>query len=215
MVIFSLSINGDISNLINKSTSNNKLIFNIKINELIEEAENGIPAAQCLLGLYYKSGEYGLKKDEEKGIYWISKSASNGYLSAQEWLAGYYRDENTYYEKSWDWGLKAANQGSGEAMRVLAGYALHGYGCNKDFTESIKWLLLSASTGEAASKMWLSELEYKLNIFEKTEFFHAYNLAKIWIEAYQHQKLKIDQTYIEKFEQFCRKNNACLTNCKR
>ncbi len=180
-----------------QETSKQKLVDNIS--EIQKLAERGLPMAQHLLGLYYKLGDHSLPKDESRAIYWITKAASQGNVSAQECLMRYYRDENIDAKQSWYWGLEAAHRGSGEAMRVLAGYAIQGVNCEKSLRECTKWLFLSASAGDLAAKEWLYELDYRLNIYETIEFFDAYHLAHKWLNVYRIPGLKIEEEFFKKF----------------
>lgn len=54
-------------------------------------ADKGDGAAQFNLALMYHRG-LGVALDEQKAVQWYQKSASNGYLKAQEFLAAAYRE---------------------------------------------------------------------------------------------------------------------------
>ncbi len=54
-------------------------------------ASQGDAAAQFNLALMYHRG-LGIAPDEQKAVQWYHKSASNGYVKAQEFLAAAYRE---------------------------------------------------------------------------------------------------------------------------
>ncbi|MCF6338591.1 MAG: sel1 repeat family protein [Gammaproteobacteria bacterium] len=54
-------------------------------------ASQGDAAAQFNLALMYHRG-LGVALDEQKAVQWYQKSASNGYIKAQEFLAAAYRE---------------------------------------------------------------------------------------------------------------------------
>ncbi len=54
-------------------------------------ASQGNAAAQFNLALMYHRG-LGVPSDEQKAVQWYQKSATNGYIKAQEFLAAAYRE---------------------------------------------------------------------------------------------------------------------------
>lgn len=60
---------------------------NIALSYLFQSAENDNPEALYQLGLYYRTGEMGLPKWEEKALDYFSRSSELGYQAAQRELA--------------------------------------------------------------------------------------------------------------------------------
>lgn len=55
-------------------------------------AEEGIPAAQYICGVYLENGIQGAGKDVERAVLFYSEAAKQGYLEAYEALARCYRN---------------------------------------------------------------------------------------------------------------------------
>jgi len=107
---------------------------------LAEKAECGDPKDQYDLGWSI------LMQDcEDKcapTLYWMLKSAEQGYLSAQTFLAGHYRSGrggNPDLEKAIFWYNKAAEQGDPESQLELAISYEGGLGVPKDLSIAIYW----------------------------------------------------------------------------
>ena len=85
-------------------------------------AKNGTSAAQALLGKYYLDGSGGVKKDPEKALLWLRKSAAQNNSFAVLDLSKCYR-EGKYVpkdtEKADDLLKKSASLGNKEAKRLL------------------------------------------------------------------------------------------------
>lgn len=116
--------------------------------ETLKKAQSGDVLAQWSLAFYYKTGREGVKKDNEKYVYWLKKAANNTdsseemrfYIaSAQCDLGELYKDGNCGLpideEEYIRWMKKAASNGYGSACFSLGLYY-------EDFNtqEAIYWL---------------------------------------------------------------------------
>jgi TPR repeat protein len=52
----------------------------------MEQATNGLPTAQCALGQNYLNGTDGFDTNKTLGVYWLTQSAAQGNLEAEELL---------------------------------------------------------------------------------------------------------------------------------
>lgn len=82
-------------------------------------ANSGYAEAQAMLGIAYRDGELGLKKDERKAAEWFTAAAEKDNEKAQQCLCGLCADKNKT-EKDWDiaikWFEKFAEKGDASAM---------------------------------------------------------------------------------------------------
>ena len=67
--------------------------------------------SQFMRGKYFES-----KGDMDAAVDWYTKSAVQGYVKSQSWLANYYLAQNNQAKSVW-WFLKAAKQRDPEALR--------------------------------------------------------------------------------------------------
>jgi len=80
--------------------------------------------AQCRLAIAYDHGEFGLKKDGAKALYWARKSAEQGYSVGQVVLGSLYEDGHgvkSDREEAARWYKKAAAQGESLGQKRLDG----------------------------------------------------------------------------------------------
>ena len=117
-------------------------------------ADKGDSEALLSLGMcaYLKSRVTG--EDNSKAISMIKKAAELGNAKAQTVLAVFYAETDDL-EKAFEWYLKAAEQGSPDAMCEVGKYYREGYGVKKNPEEGVRWLLKSAEKGndEAARQL--------------------------------------------------------------
>jgi len=119
-----------------------------------KSAEAGSGYGQFMLANMYLAGE-GVRKNVSKYMYWINKSADNGYPSAC-YLFGVallYKDpgEAMAYLK------KAARKEHGAAMHMLGLMHAKGVGTEVNTREALKWFRLAHAQGVHVKKQWLSE----------------------------------------------------------
>lgn len=120
-----------------------------KIKKISQAAELGIAKAQCDLGIMYIDGK-GLKKDYKQGIFWLTKSAGQGWRDASYNLAMLHRygigfEKNI--EKAIYWYKKANAQGLVIAAYDIGNLYYYGSEVTKDNHEAVKWLAVAANEG--------------------------------------------------------------------
>lgn len=109
-------------------------------------AKKDDPKSTYALGLLYKNGVI-VRKDIERGLNLIMKSANQGFARAQNYLGVTYYEGNDVaqdYKEAFDWYGKAAVQGYPDAEYNLAVMYGLGKGTRQDFAETIKWLRKAA-----------------------------------------------------------------------
>jgi len=82
-------------------------------------AEKGYGYSQFLIAQFYFNGHFGLPKDKKKSLYWLMRSAEQGYQSSFGNLAGHYSKGwgvKTDPVKAYFW-LTIAMENSGELSR--------------------------------------------------------------------------------------------------
>lgn len=107
-----------------------------------------------ILGSYYQSGIF-VDKNEKKSIKLYIDSAKLGYAPAQEKLGDIYRqgllgnDESP--KNSFNWYLKAAEQGRASAQFYVGYYYSSGYGVKKNLTLAFEWYSKAAQHNSSAA----------------------------------------------------------------
>ncbi len=117
-------------------------------------ADQGDPAAQSKLGLFYAEGT-GVKKDEAKAVEWFRKAAAQGYAFAQLKLGVMYENGRGVAKdetKAVEWYAKAAAQGDAAAQFNLGGMYHSGTGVAKDTTKAVDWYQKAAAQGNAEAQ---------------------------------------------------------------
>ena len=136
------------------------------LEKLIQDAENGDPAAQLELGIQYLEGIYSdedflLEKDKEKAFAWVLKSAENGNAIAQNRIGTWYSHgmgcEKDYNNAAY-WLEESAKNGNDQAQFTIGTYYLHGRGVTKNTNTAIDWFQKSANQGNIAAKQQLQSL---------------------------------------------------------
>jgi len=126
-----------------------------------ERAENTLtPAEQFDLGVSYDKGR-GVPKDEEKAVYWYTKSAEQGYLDAQYNLAELYYSGTGVkqnYKEAARWYEKAAEQGDPSSQFNLAVLYYDGLGVDQDYSQAIYWYEKAAVNGDHHAQYNLAQL---------------------------------------------------------
>lgn len=107
-----------------------------------------------ILGNYYEEGII-VDKNEQKSLKLYTDSAKIGYAPAQEKLGDIYRqgllgsDESP--KKSFNWYLKAAEQGRSSAQFYVGYFYASGYGIKKDEELAFEWYTKAAEQKNAAA----------------------------------------------------------------
>jgi TPR repeat protein len=145
-------------------------------------AEQGLARAQCLLGLYYASGEGIKKRDKLESARWLRRAADQGLAEGQYNLGLCYAsgdgvDRNPAEAAAWF--RKAADQALPEAESELGNCYLEGTGVPTDIPEGLKWTRRAAEQGFAAAQNTLG-LCYSKGTGVTKDYVEAYkwfNLA--------------------------------------
>ncbi len=131
-------------------------------------AEQGIPVAQCNIGLMHSSGR-GVEKNIEIALFWIEKAAAQGYARAQIKAGEMFEagvDIAQDFVSAVRWYRKAAAIGNAEAQYLLAKMLSEGRGVDEDKKQALSWFQKSAEQGnisaayELAKSNWMSGKEY-------------------------------------------------------
>lgn len=138
--------------------------YNDYIATYIEQAEQGDPFAQKLLGYLYNSDDY-VKQDKEKANYWYKKSvksytklAENGNADAQYQLGNWYFHGDGVKqdkEKAVYWYTKSAEQGNADAQYQLALMYHMDDDIQQNSDESTYWMYESAKNGNDEAKEYI------------------------------------------------------------
>jgi len=131
-------------------------------------AEQGLPEAQCQLGVCYSGGD-GLTEDHVEAAKWYRKAAEQHFPEAQFALGNCYFDGNGVTKdlaEGLAWTRKAAEQGYAPAQNGLGLCYSKGKGVTQDYVEAYKWFdLAEAQAGEhdVDAKMNLSMAERSMS----------------------------------------------------
>tara|TARA_B100001964_G_C14082229_1_gene530832 strand:- start:127 stop:693 length:567 start_codon:yes stop_codon:yes gene_type:complete len=131
--------------------------------KLLKDAEKGDDEAQYCLGFMYSSESFSKgittwNQDYERGVYWYTKAAEQGHISAQVNLASTYALIVKDYEQALYWNLKAAEQGNNEAQYALGKLYYEGMGVPKDYKAALNWFVKSAEQGEIDSQYAIASM---------------------------------------------------------
>ena len=123
-------------------------------------AEQGDAKAQFLLGLWYFSGQGGLR-DYAKAAEWFSKAAEQGDANAQSKLGLQYFTGQGVPEdkaKAAEWFSKAAKQGDARAQFYMGFSYESGQGVSEDNMKAAEWYGKAAEQGDADAQYELGLL---------------------------------------------------------
>ena len=119
----------------------------------LQKAETGDADAQYDIGKRLLEG-MGVKRDIERAIFWLNKSAEQGCVDAQ-FLIGMSSEDCTEAAK---WLNKAANQGHAQAQFQMGQAYLHAAGVPQNYEEALTWLQKSANQGNADAFYTLAQM---------------------------------------------------------
>ena len=150
------------------------------------EAENGNPEAQYLLGEMYYFG-YGTPMDESKAVEWYNRSAENGCPDAQYQLGYLYENgievteditaASEWYKKALDGYSDAASNGDVKSLYELARMYYVGAGVESDYKKAFDLYHTVAEKGYADAKYKLGEMyKYGNGVdqdFSKSEYWYV------------------------------------------
>jgi len=128
-------------------------VFCGEFEDILKKAEQGDVDAQNVLGWMYSEGE-GVAQDNERAIYWYTKSAEEGYAYSQYALGLMYENGQGVtkdYKQAVYWYSKAAKQGHAWAQHNLGLMYSRGEGVAEDYKKTVYWLGKAAEQGHLYS----------------------------------------------------------------
>ncbi len=132
----------------------------------LKAAQQGVPKGMENVGVLYLYG-IGVEKDIEQAKYWLKKAADLGDEKAEQILSQISRgndaEEVSEEQKTLETVRKAAEQGSVQAMKMLANYYINRPGGREDLYEAHKWLKKAAELGDEEAKKDCEHLEAAFN----------------------------------------------------
>jgi hypothetical protein len=121
--------------------------------KLLSLVEQGDSNAQLVLGEKYFQGEDGFEKDYIKAKELFKKSAEQGNILGQMFLADIYAKEGNDVEMA-KWWRKAAQQGELRAQQATAANYYFGRGFQKDVEKALFWFKKIAEQGDAEGQKY-------------------------------------------------------------
>jgi TPR repeat protein len=124
-------------------------------------AEQGIAVAQFNLAVMYEKGQ-GTSQDDEKALFWYTKSAEQGNADAQFNLGNLYYEGlgiTQDYKAAIHWYRKSAEQGLAVAQNLLAGMYIFGQGTTQDYVLAYMWLKIAASNESTTAQGNIDKLK--------------------------------------------------------
>lgn len=146
----------------------------------LKAAEQGEPASQNNVGLYFFEGKGGVQKDPQKAIYWYTKAAESGNETAQSNLGFNYEFGNGVEKdinKAVYWYKKGAEGGSANAQNNYGRCLMEGLGVAKNVIEAREWFQKAADQGQL---MAIFHLGYSYEV--EGDYIHAIYWYKIAAE---------------------------------
>jgi len=121
----------------------------------LKKAAKKKQAESCyILGGYYQFGKY-VDKNEQKSLKLYRESAKQGYAPAQKKLGDIYRQgllgNGESPKESFNWYLKAAEQGNSSAQFYAGYFYASGYGVKKDVNLAFEWYSKAADQNSPAA----------------------------------------------------------------
>ncbi len=133
-----------------------------------ELAEGGDAKAQYCYGLSLLLG-IGVKADCDEANLWIGKSAKQGFIQAQRYMANlFYEDAKSFIFKGSKFAClyeQAAKQGDGYSQNVLGILYINGIGVKADFDKGMALIKQSAEQGEAFAQANYAHCLFQLEDF--------------------------------------------------
>jgi hypothetical protein len=129
---------------------------------LKQQADSGVAAAQCGLGVLYETGDaagFGVPQDYGQAAIWSHKAAEQGNATAQFELGILYvRGEGVPqdYTQAVAWYRKAADQGALAAQKAMAAAYESGRGVPQDYAQAAIWWRKAAEQGDARAEWFLA-----------------------------------------------------------
>lgn len=149
---------------------------------LEKAALNGDDEAAYTLGQRLFTGSHKYRKNIQKGLYFLDKSAELGNVHALHMLGVIYRDYKEQitinYEKSFNYFLRAAKLGFGSSQNNVGWMYYKGEGTRKNISEAINWLTKAVDRGEVFAYGSLGTVRLEGNGFVQDDV-ETYKLFKL------------------------------------
>jgi TPR repeat protein len=129
-------------------------------------AQQGLAAAQLVLGVLYSTGSGGLLQNSSEGLKWTRRAADQGLAGAQVLLGKMYQDGRGVpknYTEAMKWYRKAADQEDSTAQNELGYMYAKGEGVERNIAEATKWFRKAADQGLEIAKHNLNEADPDYN----------------------------------------------------
>ena len=155
------------------------------IDQIRQEAEQGVNGAQLVLGTLYYHGK-GVPQDYKEAAKWFRLAAVQGNILAQFNLGFMYANGQGVpqdYREAVKWLRLSAEQGGGRAQMMLATIYYTGrQGVPKDYVESYAWLVVAAAGrlvyGEAAKQIIEADKQFLQQKMTASQITAAQQQAK-------------------------------------
>lgn len=121
--------------------------------ELLPIAEKGDIKAQFMLGAMYK-----LQKNLDKALYWLHRSAEQGYGDGQAGLGFALLENGKNVNDALAWCQKSAFNKNAMGQICMGHIYAEGIGVTKNGAEAERWYLQSASQGNPDHQLLLADL---------------------------------------------------------
>jgi len=158
--------------------------YSTAFSELKPLAEQGMAAAQFIIGMMYSKGD-GVAQDFKQGVKWIRKAAEQGNMGAQYSLATFYdtglgvvKDD----KQDVKWLRKSAEQGYMDAQFDLGRSYLHGHGVIQDYVYALMWFKIAASQGHLDAQHFRDD-EIVVGNMSSEQIAKAYALASKCLQS--------------------------------
>jgi TPR repeat protein len=146
-------------------------------------AEQGVAAAQNILGLLYQYGR-GVRRSDVEAAKWFRLAAERGFALGQANIGVMYehgRGVSRDYGEAVKWYRLAAEQGLARAQSNLATMCFEGSRPPRDAAEAAKWWTLAAALGEREAEVNLSLAAAQMT---KGQIAEGRRRARAWLEKY-------------------------------
>jgi uncharacterized protein len=128
-------------------------------------AEQDHSVAQANLGLYFKTGKYGVTQNLAAAVLWLEKSAARGNAVGERGLATCYKEGKGVAAdrvRATELFQSAANQGDAFAEAEVGwAYENGSGGLRKNWSDALNWYLKAADHGDAWGQMKVGEAYLK------------------------------------------------------
>jgi TPR repeat protein len=138
-------------------------VYDIIIDEIRKDAENGVALAQKLFGDFYFDGEV-MTQNYPEAIKWYKQAAEQDVYGAQNNLGVCYFNGlgvKKDYSEAVKWYKQSAKHGNAVAQFNLGNCYFSGNGVEQNSTEAIKWYKKAASQGYLLAQEELNKIDKK------------------------------------------------------